>query len=109
MLPHAESDEASGNIHSVINSSLGESDVIFIRICLYCKVYMCNLLGLIAVPAKRSSHYIKGVLIGAMSMMGLALVMLLAFLWVCLLTKKERAAKRYKEVKKQVEPEASEI
>ncbi|XP_030531392.1 LRR receptor-like serine/threonine-protein kinase FEI 2 [Rhodamnia argentea] len=60
-----------------------------------------------SVPAKRSSHYMKGVLIGAMSMMGLALVMLLAFLWVCLLTKKERAAKRYKEVKKQVEPEAS--
>lgn len=70
---------------------------------------MHALLGLIAVPPKRSSHYIKGVLIGAMSMMGLALVMLLAFLWVCLLTKKERAAKKYKEVKKQVEPEASEI
>ncbi|OWM65346.1 LRR receptor-like serine/threonine-protein kinase FEI 2 [Punica granatum] len=60
-----------------------------------------------AVPAKRSSHYIKGVVIGAMSTMGIALVIVLAFLWICLLAKKERAAKRYTEVKKQVEPETS--
>ncbi|KAK9278919.1 hypothetical protein L1049_028500 [Liquidambar formosana] len=60
-----------------------------------------------AVPSKRSSHYIKGVLIGAMATMGLALVMLLTFLWVCFLSKKERAAKKYTEVKKQVVQEAS--
>ncbi|OMP04906.1 hypothetical protein COLO4_09206 [Corchorus olitorius] len=54
-------------------------------------------------PTKRSSHYIKGVLIGAMSTMALVLVVLLAFLWICLLSKKERAAKRYTEVKKQVQ------
>lgn len=59
------------------------------------------------VPTKRSSHYIKGVLIGAMSTMGLALVVLLALLWVWLLSKKERTAKRYTEVKKQVDKEAS--
>ncbi|XVF09152.1 hypothetical protein REPUB_Repub07fG0066900 [Reevesia pubescens] len=56
----------------------------------------------VTVPTKRSSHYIKGVLIGAMSTMALVLVVLLAFLWICLLSKKERAAKRYSEVKKQV-------
>ncbi|ESW27337.1 hypothetical protein PHAVU_003G193100 [Phaseolus vulgaris] len=60
-----------------------------------------------AVPAKRSSHYMKGVLIGAMATMGLALVMILSFLWTRLLSKKERAAKRYTEVKKQVDPGAS--
>ncbi|KAK2663951.1 hypothetical protein Ddye_002525 [Dipteronia dyeriana] len=60
-----------------------------------------------AVPTKRSSHYMKGVLIGAMSTMGLALVVLLAFLWICLLSKKERALKRYTEVRKQVSQEAS--
>lgn len=60
-----------------------------------------------AVPTKRSSHYMKGVLIGAMSTMGLALVVLLAFLWVWLLSKKERTARRYTEVKKQVNQEAS--
>lgn len=49
----------------------------------------------------------KGVLIGAMSLMGLALVVILSFLWIRVLSKKERAAKRYTEVKKQVDPEAS--
>ncbi|KAJ4712180.1 Receptor-like protein kinase [Melia azedarach] len=60
----------------------------------------------VAVPAKRSSHYMKGVLIGAMSTLGLALIVLLAFLWICLLSKKERAVKRYTEVRKQVDQEA---
>ncbi|XWS51072.1 hypothetical protein CRYUN_Cryun12cG0144900 [Craigia yunnanensis] len=61
----------------------------------------------VAVPTKLSSHYIKGVLIGAMSTMALVLVVLLAFLWICLLSKKERAAKRYTEVKKQVHQDIS--
>ncbi|KAA3475806.1 LRR receptor-like serine/threonine-protein kinase FEI 1 [Gossypium australe] len=56
---------------------------------------------------KRSSHYIKGALIGAMSTMAVMLVVLLAFLWICLLSKKERAAKRYTEVKKQVHEDLS--
>jgi len=49
----------------------------------------------------------KGVLIGAMAIMGLALVMILSFLWTRLLSKKERAAKKYTEVKKQVDPGTS--
>ncbi|XP_022737114.1 LRR receptor-like serine/threonine-protein kinase FEI 2 isoform X2 [Durio zibethinus] len=61
----------------------------------------------VSVPTKQSSHYIKGVLIGAMSTMALVLVVLLAFLWICLLSKKERAAKRYTEVKKQVHQDTS--
>lgn len=65
--------------------------------------------GFCAVPTKRSSHYMKGVLIGAMSTMGLALVVLLAFLWICLLSKKERAVKRYTEVQKQVDQETSKL
>ncbi|XP_021761680.1 LRR receptor-like serine/threonine-protein kinase FEI 2 [Chenopodium quinoa] len=59
-----------------------------------------------AVPTKRSSHYIKGLLIGAMSMLGVALLVVVALLWVWSVSKKERAAKKYTEVKKQVEPEA---
>ncbi|CDP14870.1 unnamed protein product [Coffea canephora] len=58
-------------------------------------------------PTKRSSHYIKGVVIGAMSTMSFVLIVLLAFLWVRLLSKKERAAKRYTEVKKQIYQEPS--
>lgn len=56
---------------------------------------------------KRSSHYFNGVIIGAMSAMGIALVALFCFLWIRLLTKKERAVKKYTEVEKQVESDAS--
>ncbi|KAG4929993.1 hypothetical protein JHK85_047524 [Glycine max] len=59
------------------------------------------------IPTKRPSHYMKGVLIGAMAILGLALVIILSFLWTRLLSKKERAAKRYTEVKKQADPKAS--
>lgn len=58
------------------------------------------------VPSKRPSHYIKGLLIGAISMLAVAVIVLLAFLWSWSLSKKEKAAKRYTEVTKQVEPEA---
>ncbi|KAH9719847.1 protein kinase domain-containing protein [Citrus sinensis] len=78
VLPHASSDEVAGKYYAMF-----------------------------LVPTKRSSHYMKGVLIGAMSTMGLALVVLLAFLWICLLSKKERAVKRYTEVRKQVDQETS--
>ncbi|XP_027338850.1 LRR receptor-like serine/threonine-protein kinase FEI 2 [Abrus precatorius] len=60
-----------------------------------------------AVPTKRSSHYMKWVLVGAISIMGLALIVTLSLLWICLLSKKERAARRYIEVKDQVNPESS--
>lgn len=60
----------------------------------------------IAGSSKRSSHYIKGVLIGAASTMGLALVVLLALLWVWSLSKKERAVRKYIVVKKLVDQEA---
>ncbi|KAK9901792.1 hypothetical protein M0R45_001954 [Rubus argutus] len=59
-----------------------------------------------AVPTKRSSHYIKGLLIGVMSTMAFALFILLGFLWARLLSKKERVAKKYTEVTKQVNQEA---
>jgi len=42
----------------------------------------------------------KGVLIGAMTIFGLALVIILSFLWTRLLSKKERATKRYTEEQK---------
>ncbi|XP_057753628.1 LRR receptor-like serine/threonine-protein kinase FEI 1 [Arachis stenosperma] len=59
-----------------------------------------------AVPPKKSSHYIKWLVIGAMSTMGIALVIILSLLWVRLLSKKERAARRYTEMKKQVDSES---
>ncbi|RZC60729.1 hypothetical protein C5167_022491 [Papaver somniferum] len=52
-------------------------------------------------PTKRSFRYLKGILIGAMSAVGLAIVILFCFFGIRLVSKKERAAKRYNEVKKQ--------
>lgn len=49
----------------------------------------------------------KVLLIGAISAMGLALVLMLSILWICLLSKKERAAKRYRNFKTQFDPESS--
>ncbi|XP_051123389.1 LRR receptor-like serine/threonine-protein kinase FEI 2 isoform X1 [Andrographis paniculata] len=57
------------------------------------------------IPRKRSSHYVKGVIIGAVSMFGFAIIFLAVFLSIWMLTKKERAVRRYTEVKKQVHQE----
>lgn len=59
------------------------------------------------VPTKHSSHYMKGILIALMSILGFVVVVLLVFLWVWFLSKKERAAKKYTEVKKQVHQETT--
>lgn len=59
------------------------------------------------VPTKHSSHYMKGILIALMSILGFVVVVLLVFLWVWFLSKKERAAKKYTEVKKQVYQETT--
>lgn len=53
-------------------------------------------------PTKRLSHYLNGILIGAMSTMGLALVVLLSFLWICLLSKKGKLGEKYTKVNKQL-------
>lgn len=60
------------------------------------------------VPPKRSSHYTKGLLIGAISTAGFVLVILVVFMWTRLVSKKERTAKSYMEVKKQKNRDTSE-
>jgi uncharacterized membrane protein YciS (DUF1049 family) len=49
----------------------------------------------------------KAVLIGAVATLGLALIITLSLLWIRSTSKKERAARKYTEVKKQVDPSAS--
>lgn len=81
-------------------------------VCVYFAMLNCGAFAVMisAVPTKRrSSRYVKGLMIGAMTMLGLAIIVLLLFLWVRLLSKKERAAKRYSEVRKQKVHEASKL
>ncbi|CAL0330643.1 unnamed protein product [Lupinus luteus] len=89
VLPHTESDEAEGK---------SEPGIYFLNTVLLIRFI---------IPTKRSSRYTKVVIIGAMSLMGLALVVILSFLWIRLLSKKERAVKKYTEVKKQVDPKTT--
>ncbi|XXG40162.1 hypothetical protein AAC387_Pa01g0948 [Persea americana] len=59
--------------------------------------------GVSGVPTKRLSRYLNGILIGAMSTMGLALLVLLSFLWICLLSKKGKLSEKYTKVNKQLD------
>lgn len=51
----------------------------------------------------------KGLLIGAISTAGFVLVIFIVFMWTRLVSKKERTAKSYMEVKKQKNRETSEL
>ncbi|CAH9060162.1 unnamed protein product [Cuscuta epithymum] len=57
------------------------------------------------VSVKKPYHYMRAVVIGAMSTLGLVLVVLLVSLWVWSASKKERKAKKYTEVQKQATQE----
>ena len=113
VLPHAESDEAAGNFSfhfkEVITTIILQSDE---SVTLFSSTeWDTNLVFFfyVTVPAKRSSHYLKGLLIGAISTAGFVLVVLIVFMWTRLLSKKERTAKSYMEVKKQRNYEPSEL
>nr|QAS62442.1 LRR receptor-like serine/threonine-protein kinase FEI 1 [Sedum alfredii] len=63
-----------------------------------------------AAPSKHSSsssHIMRYTIIGALSIVSLLMASLLVFLWIRLPSKKERAAKKYTEVKKQTLQEPS--
>lgn len=107
VLPHAESDEAAGNfsLHWMkLFTTWDES-----RALISSTSRVTNSAFYFTVPTKRSSHYSKGLLIGAISTAGFVLVILLVFMWTRLLSKKERTAKTYMEVKKQKNRETSEL
>ncbi|KAL4199881.1 hypothetical protein AMTRI_Chr03g146990 [Amborella trichopoda] len=60
-----------------------------------------------AVPPRRAtSHYVNGVLIGAMSTLGLALFMLLSFLWICFLSRKGKLGKNYSNIGKKIDQDS---
>ncbi|KAL9314248.1 hypothetical protein ACSQ67_019700 [Phaseolus vulgaris] len=100
VLPHAESDEAAGKSNPMLYTFSNNAIPSY-------NINILILLILNKVPARRSSHYVKWLLVGAITIMGLVLVITLSSLWICLLSKKERAARRYIEVKDQLNPESS--
>ncbi|XP_019706723.1 LRR receptor-like serine/threonine-protein kinase FEI 1 [Elaeis guineensis] len=57
--------------------------------------------GIPPVSTKRTTHFLNGIIIGAMSTMALALVAVLGFLWICLLSRKGKVGGKYIKVDKQ--------
>ncbi|KAG0466209.1 hypothetical protein HPP92_017789 [Vanilla planifolia] len=53
----------------------------------------------------RPSHFVNGIILGAMSTTGLVLVLLLGFLWLCLLSRKGKFGQRYVKMDKQAVPD----
>ncbi|XP_039140237.1 LRR receptor-like serine/threonine-protein kinase FEI 1 isoform X1 [Dioscorea cayenensis subsp. rotundata] len=60
--------------------------------------------GVPPMQTRRTPHFLNGVLIGAMSTLGLALVAILGFLWICLLSRKGNLSEKYVKVDKQHVP-----
>ncbi|XP_072957397.1 LRR receptor-like serine/threonine-protein kinase FEI 1 isoform X1 [Typha angustifolia] len=58
-------------------------------------------IGITPIPTKKTSHFLNGIIIGSMSTMALALVVVLGFLWICLLSRKGNLGGRYVQVDKQ--------
>ncbi|WOK99375.1 LRR receptor-like serine/threonine-protein kinase FEI 1 [Canna indica] len=63
--------------------------------------------GISSISPKRSSHFLNGIIIGAVTTMALALVAILGFLWICLLSRKGRLAGNYVKVDKQLVQDSS--
>lgn len=61
--------------------------------------------GVPPMQTRRTPHFLNGVLIGAMSTLGLALVAILGFLWICLLSRKGNLSEKYVKVDKQHVPD----
>ncbi|XP_008810950.2 LRR receptor-like serine/threonine-protein kinase FEI 1 isoform X2 [Phoenix dactylifera] len=58
--------------------------------------------GIPQIAPKRTTHFLNGIIIGAMSTMALALVAVLGFLWICLLSRKGKVGGKYSKVDKQL-------
>ncbi|XP_065039170.1 LRR receptor-like serine/threonine-protein kinase FEI 1 [Musa acuminata AAA Group] len=54
--------------------------------------------GISSITQKRSSRFLNGIIIGAVTTMALALVAILGFLWICLLSRKGRFTGNYVKV-----------
>ncbi|CAA6659052.1 unnamed protein product [Spirodela intermedia] len=57
--------------------------------------------------SKKSSHYLNGILIGSMSTIGVALLVVLCVLWICLLSRSEKLSGKYFKVDKQLAEDSS--
>ncbi|KAJ4769429.1 BRI1-associated receptor kinase [Rhynchospora pubera] len=63
--------------------------------------------GVSPIATNRTSHFINGLIIGSMSTMAVALVAVLVFLWICMLSRKRNFGGKYVKMDKQLAQDAS--
>jgi hypothetical protein len=60
-------------------------------------------------PINKTSHFLNGVVIGSMSTLVLALIAVLGFLLICLLSRKKSIGGNYVKMDKQTVPDCNEL
>jgi ABC-type glucose/galactose transport system permease subunit len=58
---------------------------------------------------KKTSRFLNGVVIGSMSTLALALIAVLGFLWICLLSRKKSVGGNYVKMDKKTVPDGNEF
>ena len=66
-------------------------------------------IGVSPINNNKTSHFLNGIVIGSMSTLALALIAVLGFLWVCLLSRKKSIGGNYVKMDKQTVPEGNEL
>ncbi|XP_066359484.1 LRR receptor-like serine/threonine-protein kinase FEI 1 [Miscanthus floridulus] len=65
--------------------------------------------GVSPINNNKTSHFLNGIVIGSMSTLALALIAVLGFLWVCLLSRKKSIGGNYVKMDKQTVPEGAKL
>ncbi|KAJ3674652.1 hypothetical protein LUZ60_005268 [Juncus effusus] len=63
--------------------------------------------GVSPMETNRTSHFLNGVIIGSMSTMAFALVLILVFLWICMLSRKRSSGGKYVKMDKNLAQDSS--
>lgn len=111
VLPHSDPLSSAGKSSisisiAVLNSSfsfpnLGVTD---------CWSYLFLVeIGVSPINNNKTSHFLNGIVIGSMSTLALALIAVLGFLWICLLSRKKSIGGNYVKMDKQTLPDGNEF
>uniref|UniRef100_A0A0D9Y1U3 non-specific serine/threonine protein kinase n=1 Tax=Leersia perrieri TaxID=77586 RepID=A0A0D9Y1U3_9ORYZ len=65
--------------------------------------------GVSPINNNKTSHFLNGIVIGSMSTMALALIAVLGFLWICLLSRKKSIGGNYVKMDKQTIPDGAKL
>ncbi|PUZ68069.1 hypothetical protein GQ55_3G485300 [Panicum hallii var. hallii] len=65
--------------------------------------------GVSPINNNKTSHFLNGIVIGSMSTLALALIAVLGFLWICLLSRKKSIGGNYVKMDKQTVPDGAKL